>query len=104
MPDCLEMPYRPEIKGASESEETGWFPYRLGGVSCLAGDYLDVYWFEHELNEGDQVEFEDMMHYTMVKTNTFNGIRHPSIGIIRTSGSFELIKEFDYGDYRNRLS
>lgn len=104
MPDCLEMPYRPNITGASETEVKGAIPYRLGGVSCLAGDYLEEYWFDSELEEGDKIVFEDMIHYTMVKTSMFNGVNHPSIGIRKLDGSFELVRKFDYDDYRNRLS
>ena len=104
MPDCLEMPYRPDISGASAHDTNGSFPYRIGGVSCLAGDYLEEYWFEEELKVGDQIVFQDMMHYTMVKTSMFNGVAHPSIGIRRAIGNFEVIREFGYEDYRNRLS
>ncbi len=104
MPDCLEMPYRPTISNASNSEKNNWKPYRIGGVSCLAGDYLEAYWFEEDLKPGDRLTFEDMMHYTMVKTTMFNGVKHPSIGIKRENGSFELVREFSYKDYRDRLS
>lgn len=104
MPDCLEMPYRPKLGSGSESKVEGWHAYRLGGVSCLAGDFLDEYWFEHELKIGDPIIFKDMIHYTMVKTSTFNGVRHPSIGILLENGQFELIKEFGYEDFKNRLS
>lgn len=104
MPDCLEMPYRPEVQGAFSSQKENYVGYRLGGVSCLAGDYIDEYWFEEPLSVGDRIIFKDMMHYTMVKTTMFNGIKHPSIGVKKTSGKFELIKEFSYEDYRDRLS
>ena len=104
MPDCLEMPYRPQLEYGSEKKVEGWLPYRLGGVSCLAGDFLDDYWFEKPLNVGDSLIFKDMIHYTMVKTSTFNGVKHPSIGILRTNGEFELVKEFGYEDLRDRLS
>lgn len=104
MPDCLEMPYRPEIENGSNERIEGWIPYRLGGVSCLAGDYLEDYWFEKQVNIGDKLIFKDMIHYTMVKTSTFNGVKHPSIGILRTNGKFELIKSFGYDDFKNRLS
>ena len=103
MPDCLEMPYRPNVVGASSMEQKGQ-PYRLGGVSCLAGDYLDTYWFEKELKVGDELIFEDMIHYTMVKTTTFNGVKHPSIGIIREDGRFDLVRTFGYADFKSRLS
>ena len=104
MPDCLEMPYRPEIHQGAKEEVEEWHAYRLGGVSCLAGDYLENYWFEKPINVGDALVFKDMMHYTMVKTSTFNGVRHPSIGIRRKDGNFELIKTFGYEDFKNRLS
>ena len=104
MPDCLEMPYRPKLENGSDVKVEGWHPYRLGGVSCLAGDFLDEYWFEKPLAVGDSIVFKDMIHYTMVKTSTFNGVKHPSIGIIKQGGSFELIREFGYDDFKNRLS
>ena len=104
MPDCLEMPYRPKLEKGSDEKVEGWHPYQLGGVSCLAGDFLDEYWFEEPLGVGDPVIFKDMIHYTMVKTTTFNGVKHPSIGIIRTDGTFELIREFGYADFKDRLS
>ncbi len=104
MPDCLEMPYRPEIENGSSTAKDNWHAYRLGGVSCLAGDYLDEYWFEKALNIGDSLIFKDMMHYTMVKTSTFNGVTHPSIGMLRKDGNFELIRTFEYGDFKSKLS
>lgn len=104
MPDCLEMPYRPQLVEGSEVKKEGWFPYRLGGVSCLAGDFLADYWFEKSLQVGDPITFKDMIHYTMVKTSTFNGVKHPSIGIIKQDGSFQLVKSFGYSDFKNRLS
>ena len=104
MPDCLEMPYRPKLKEGSDQPKEGWHAYRLGGVSCLAGDFLEDYWFEKPLQIGDTITFRDMIHYTMVKTSTFNGVKHPSIGILRKDGTFELVKEFDYLDFKNRLS
>lgn len=104
MPDCLEMPYRPNISSGHSDPIKGDHQYRLGGVSCLAGDFLETYSFDQALAIGDEVEFLDMIHYTMVKTSTFNGIQHPAIGIIRKNGGFELIKTFNYDDYKNRLS
>jgi carboxynorspermidine decarboxylase len=104
MPDCLEMPYRPKVKGASSDAAKGGHLYRIGGLSCLAGDYMEEYAFEKPLAIGDRIIFEDMIHYTMVKTSTFNGVPHPSIGIWREDGSFDLVKEFGYEDYKNRLS
>ncbi|WP_295616899.1 carboxynorspermidine decarboxylase [Chamaesiphon sp. GL140_3_metabinner_50] len=102
MPDCLEMPYKPAIRGAHEPE-AGDTIYRMGGSSCLAGDFLGDYAFERELAIGDRIIFEDMMHYTMVKTSTFNGVVHPAIGRIDKDGKFALWREFAYEDYRNRL-
>ncbi len=101
MPDCLEMPYQPIIRNAVNSSP---FKYRMGGMSCLAGDYMGDWYFETPLAVGDEIIFEDMIHYTMVKTTTFNGINLPSIGIIRKDGNFELVRQFDYNDYKNRLS
>ena len=102
MPDCLEMPYKPAIRGAREPE-TGDTIYRMGGSSCLAGDFLGDYAFDRELAIGDRIIFEDMMHYTMVKTSMFNGVVHPSIGRIDKDGNFKLWREFSYEDYRSRL-
>lgn len=102
MPDTLEMPYRPRI---TESSATGKYQYRMGGVSCLAGDYMAEYGFEQPLNVGDRITLEDMIHYTMVKTSTFNGVKHPSICIWRaTSETLETVKTFGYDNYKNRLS
>jgi carboxynorspermidine decarboxylase len=103
MPDTLEMPYKPAIEGASEPI-AGKPTYRMGGMSCLSGDFMGDYSFEEELNPGDLLFFKDMMHYTMVKTTTFNGVRHPSIAILTSGGELKLIREFGYADYRNRLS
>ncbi|HEY9625315.1 MAG TPA: carboxynorspermidine decarboxylase [Crinalium sp.] len=105
MPDCLEMPYKPTIRGA-RSPQPGEPTYRMGGNSCLAGDVMGMgdYYFETPLQVGDAIVFEDMMHYTMVKTSMFNGIKHPSIGMIRADGTFKLVREFSYDDYRRRLS
>lgn len=103
MPDTLEMPYRPEVMNASLVETKNGHPYRLGGVSCLAGDFLDTYYFDISLQIGDMVVLHDMMHYTMVRSSMFNGINHPSIGIWRDE-KFELIREFSYQDYKSRLS
>jgi carboxynorspermidine decarboxylase len=103
MPDCLEMPYKPVILGAT-SEMAGKPTYRMGGISCLAGDYTGNWSFEKELNPGDRIIFDDMIHYTTVKTTMFNGVNHPSIGIWNDKSGFRLIKEFNYQDYKNRLS
>jgi carboxynorspermidine decarboxylase len=103
MPDCLEMPYKPKIAGATDSVE-GKPTYRIGGNSCLSGDVMGDWSFDNELKPGDRIVFLDMIHYTMVKTTTFNGVHHPSIGIWTLEGKFKLIKEFGYEDYKNRLS
>ena len=103
MPDVLEMPYRPAITGAGLPTEKA-FAYRLGGNSCLAGDVIGTYSFDQPLAVGDRLVFEDMMHYTMVKTSFFNGVQHPAIGILRTDGKFDCIRQFSYQDFRDRLS
>ncbi len=103
MPDCLEMPYKPRVHGA-EDISSAKFTYRLGGNTCLAGDFMGEYGFEKPLEIGDKIIFDDMMHYTMVKSTTFNGVNLPSFGVINTEGSFDLIKEFGYADYKSRLS
>lgn len=102
MPDCLEMPYKPVILGATD-EIPGKPTYRMGGVSCLAGDFMGNWSFDKELKPGDPIIFEDMIHYTTVKTSMFNGVHHPSIGIWTKGSGFKLIKEFNYQDYKNRL-
>lgn len=112
MPDCLEMPYRPNVKKISlvgneqqieedKGEKIGKYSYRFGGPTCLAGDVIGDYSFETPLNVGDKILFEDMMHYTIVKNNTFNGVPLPSLGVI-SNGEFRLLKNFDYNDYKNR--
>ena len=103
MPDCLEMPYKPAIVGATD-EMAGKPTYRMGGISCLAGDFMGNWSFDKELKPGDKIIFDDMIHYTTVKTTMFNGVSHPSIGIWTERSGFQLIKEFNYQDYKNRLS
>lgn len=103
MPDCLEMPYKPKILGATDPVE-GKPTYRIGGNSCLSGDVMGDWSFDSELKQGDRIVFMDMIHYTMVKTTTFNGVHHPSIGIWTKEGQFRLLKEFGYSDYKYRLS
>ena len=118
MPDCLEMPYYPEVRGAQiieeESSSNLQSPisnlqspsshlYRLGGNSCLSGDFMGDWQFDHELQMGEEVIFEDMIHYTTVKTNMFNGVRHPSIGMLHEDGKMEILREFGYADYKNRM-
>lgn len=107
MPDCLEMPYQPEVRGAQSVElEQATLPctYRLGGNSCLSGDFMGSWLFNKPLNIGDTVIFEDMIHYTTVKTNTFNGITHPSIGMLHADGKLEILREYGYEDYKNRMN
>jgi len=106
MPDCLEMPYQPRIRGAriATAQDDSGHRYRMGGNSCLAGDVMGDWLFDRPLSVGDEIIFEDMIHYTMVKTSMFNGVAHPSIGIVRRDGRHELLREFRYEDYRDRLS
>lgn len=104
MPDTLEMPYRPRITGATDPTPDSKYLYRIGGVSCLSGDYMSEYAFEKELQVGDRLVFEDMIHYTIVKTTMFNGVRHPDICILRENGELETVRKFGYEDYRNRMS
>jgi carboxynorspermidine decarboxylase len=103
MPDCLEMPYKPSIIGGFDPVE-GKPKYRMGGNSCLSGDFIGEWAFDNELKPGDRIIFWDMIHYTMVKTTTFNGVQHPSIGIWTKDNTFRLIKKFGYNDYKERLS
>ena len=103
MPDTLEMPYRPRIVGATDPIE-GKATYRIGGTSCLSGDFMSEYSFDKDINIGDTLIFEDMIHYTMVKTSMFNGVPHPSIGIWTEDNVFKLVRTFTYEDYKNRLS
>jgi len=103
MPDCLEMPYKPKIIGGTDPVEDKP-TYRIGGNSCLSGDVMGDWSFDNELKPGDRLVFLDMIHYTMVKTTTFNGVHHPSIGIWTLDKKFKLLREFGYDDYKNRLS
>ena len=116
MPDCLEMPYFPDVRGAEHigdgspvsfqrhsENRPQQAVYRLGGNSCLSGDFMGYWRFDHELQVGEEVIFEDMIHYTTVKTNTFNGISHPSIAMLRSDGQLQMLREFTYEDYRDRM-
>ena len=103
MPDVLEMPYRPPLQNSGESGEKA-YTYRLGGPTCLAGDVIGDYSFDAPLNEGDRLVFEDMALYTMVKTNTFNGMPLPAIIWRDANGEEKLVKTFGYEDFKNRLS
>ena len=123
MPDCLEMPYFPDVRGAIHVEAPqlpspntqhplpNTHPptpntqphYRLGGNSCLSGDFMGYWQFDHELEVGEEIVFEDMIHYTTVKTNMFNGISHPAIGMLHRDGKLEILREYGYEDYKNRM-
>ncbi|MGL2383513.1 carboxynorspermidine decarboxylase [Helicobacter pylori] len=112
MPDCLEMPYRPSILKVSvendeeiieveKGENQGAFSYFLGGPTCLAGDFMGSFSFETPLKRGDKIVFQDMLHYTIVKNNSFNGVPLPSLAKIDSQG-FKILKSFSYEDYKNR--
>ena len=103
MPDCLEMPYYPEVRGAVHSDKSSLYCYRLGGNSCLSGDYMGYWQFNHELQIGEEIIFEDMIHYTTVKTCMFNGISHPAIGMLHEDGQLDILRRFSYDDYLNRM-
>jgi carboxynorspermidine decarboxylase len=113
MPDCLEMPYWPVVRGAetiedpegqvTSGQDNEGYVYRLGANSCLSGDFLSSWRFDHPLQIGEQIIFEDMIHYTTVKTCMFNGIHHPSLTILREDGTHELLREYTYEDYRDRM-
>ena len=114
MPDCLEMPYQPFIINAqcimrnAQSEENQnndltSYCYRMGGNSCLSGDFVGDWQFDHELQIGERIVFEDMNHYTNVKTNMFNGITHPSIALRKLNGEIEILRTYNYEDYLNRM-
>ncbi|MDR1562912.1 MAG: carboxynorspermidine decarboxylase [Dysgonamonadaceae bacterium] len=103
-PDCLEMPYKPVIIGAYQEAVAGKAVYRLGGNSCLSGDFIGDWSFDEELHVGSRLIFSDMIHYTTVKTTMFNGIHHPDICLLRTSGKLEILRRFCYEDYKSRMS
>ena len=104
MPDCLEMPYQPKIIGAKIiDKEDSQFSYRMGGNSCLSGDFVGSWQFDHELQIGERIVFEDMNHYTNVKTNMFNGITHPSVALRRLDGSIEILRQYTFEDYLHRM-
>ena len=102
MPDCLEMPYRPNVTGA-DLPGVKKFTYKLTGNTCLAGDQLGDFSFDKPLQVGDKIIFEDMIHYTMVKTTFFNGVRHPNIGMFDMDGKFHLLHEFTYEQFKDKL-
>ncbi len=103
MPDCIEMPYTPKILGI-ELAQKGEKRTRIGGTSCLAGDYVGDYFFPNGVKQGDLVVFNDMMHYTMVKTTFFNGVKHPNIAIWRQDNRLEVVKTFGYEEFKAKLS
>ena len=115
MPDCLEMPYMPDVRGAVAKRNCGAasssgpgnskcvHEYRLGGCSCLSGDFMGDWLFDHELSVGEEIVFEDMIHYTTVKTNMFNGIRHPDIAMLRADGELRILRHFTFEDYLKRM-
>ncbi|MFZ9659301.1 MAG: carboxynorspermidine decarboxylase [Arcobacteraceae bacterium] len=103
MPDTLAMPYKAEIRGASSDASEKKYSYRLGGNTCLAGDIIGDYSFDKPLNIGDKIIFEDMIHYTMVKTTTFNGVNLPSIVLKRSDNSFQVVTNFGYNDFKSRI-
>ena len=110
MPDCLEMPYHPAVRGArtladddAAGHETEACVYRLGGNSCLSGDFMGYWQFDAPLVPGDTIIFEDMIHYTTVKTNMFNGIPHPALAMLHSDGTVETLRTYSYEDYRDRM-
>ncbi|MCD6173752.1 MAG: carboxynorspermidine decarboxylase [Sulfurimonas sp.] len=103
MPDTLAMPYQAVVRGSGKAGEKK-YTYRLGGNTCLAGDIMGDYSFDEPLKIGDKIIFEDQIHYTFVKNTTFNGINLPSLAILKKDGNIEIVKEFGYEDYKNRLS
>lgn len=111
-PDCLEMPYKPDVRFSTTLDESAGVSiynnvlahvYRLGGNSCLSGDFMGFWQFDHELRVGESVIFEDMLHYTTVKTTMFNGITHPDILLACADGTLETLRHFTYEDYKQRM-
>lgn len=103
MPDCLEMPYKPIVSESLPDGSNEGYAYRIGGNSCLSGDFVGDWRFKNPVKPGDILTFEDMNHYTTVKTNMFNGIQHPAIVLKHINGSIETLREFNYCDYKNRM-
>ncbi|RRD71850.1 carboxynorspermidine decarboxylase [Tannerella forsythia] len=103
MPDCLEMPYKPAVRHATDAVP-GKPTYRIGGCSCLSGDFMGDWSFDSALHIGDPLIFEDMIHYTTVKTTMFNGIQHPSLAMLREDGTLDMLRAFTYEDYKSRMS
>ncbi|MEM6395394.1 MAG: carboxynorspermidine decarboxylase [Bacteroidota bacterium] len=103
MPDTLEMPYRPVVFSASSEPTPNGYAYRLGGISCLAGDYLDDYYFTQPLIPSDELVFADMAHYTTVKTTQFNGVGHPDLVLVDRNGQITHRRQFGFTDYESRM-
>ncbi len=103
MPDTLEMPYKPIVAEALPEDEISEYKYRLGGNTCLSGDFKGDWYFEKPLKVGDRLTFKDMNHYTTVKTHCFNGVRHPAIYLEKSDGKIQLLRKFAYPDYRDRM-
>ncbi|ASB47729.1 carboxynorspermidine decarboxylase [Alkalitalea saponilacus] len=103
MPDCLEMPYKPRIRGAYHEPVKGKPTYRMGGNSCLSGDFIGDWSFDAPLKPGDKIVFEDMIHYTIVKTTMFNGVPHPALAIWNDKNGLNIVREFGYDDYKKRM-
>lgn len=104
MPDCLEMPYKPHIRGAYQEPIAGLPTYHMGGNSCLSGDFVGEWSFDEPLSIGDKIIFEDMIHYTIVKSTMFNGIPHPTLALWTKNNQLDVYRQFDYEDYKNRMS
>lgn len=104
MPDCLEMPYKPRIRGSHHEPVEGLPTYRMGGSSCLSGDFIGDWSFDKPLKIGDRIIFEDMLHYTTVKTTMFNGVAHPAMAMWTKHDTLDIYREFDYEDYKGRMS
>lgn len=103
MPDTLEMPYKPNISESAKDDSCSLYSYRLGGNSCLSGDFVGDWDFDHELKRGDRLTLEDMNHYTTVKTTMFNGLQHPDIILMRSNGEIKRLRRFTYEDYKSRM-
>lgn len=104
MPDCLEMPYKPRVRGAHQEPVAGKPTYRLGGNSCLSGDFMGFWSWDEPLKVGDKIVFEDMIHYTIVKTTMFNGVPHPALAIWNDQKGLNIVREYGYEDYKGRMS
>ena len=98
------MPYLPAVAQSVDKEESDGHSYRLGGNSCLSGDFKGDYYFPAEPKPGDRITLKDMNHYTTVKTTMFNGVHHPDLVLCRSNGECEYLRRFDYNDYKNRMS